>query len=55
MMRPLSADQYAKTIGRRNMADLPFIEKVRCVIEMQKRMVPIYASRGIQIRPWQSV
>ena len=55
MMRPLTEAQYAKTEGRRNMAALSFIEKVRCVIEMQKRMIPIYAQRGINIRPWTSI
>ena len=52
MMRPLTTEQYAKATGRRNMADLPFVEKVRCVVEMQRRMVPVYAQRGIVIKPW---
>ena len=55
MMRHLTEKQYDKTEGRRNMAALPFVEKVRCVIEMQKRMVPIYAQRGIFIKPWPSI
>ena len=53
-MRPLSESQYAKTQGRRNLADLPFPEKVKCVIELQRRLQPIYAQRGIYIKPWRS-
>ena len=52
VMRPLTDTQYAKTQGRRNLADLPFTEKVKCVIELQQRLQPIYAQRGIFIRPW---
>ncbi len=52
MMRPLSPEWYEKKKGRLNMVNLPYVEKVRCVIEMQKRMVPIYARRGIVIKPW---
>ena len=51
-IRPLSKEQYAKAQGRHNMAALPFIEKVKCVIEMQRRLQPIYAQRGIMIKPW---
>ena len=51
-MRPLSAERYAKAKGRRNLADLPFTEKVKCVIELQRRLQPIYAQRGIYIKPW---
>ena len=53
-MRSLSAERYAKTKGRRNLADLPFTEKVKCVIELQRRLQPIYAQRGIYIKPWKS-
>ena len=52
--RPLSESQYAKMQGRRNLADLPFPEKVKCVIELQRRLQPIYAQRGIYIKPWRS-
>jgi hypothetical protein len=37
------------------MAALPIEEKVRCIVAMQKRLVPIYAARGIRVRPWRSV
>jgi hypothetical protein len=53
-MRPLTDEQYAKTQGRRNLANLPFTEKVKCVIELQRRLQPIYAQRGIIIKPWKS-
>jgi hypothetical protein len=51
-MRPLSEDQYAKKNFRQRMAALSFEEKVRCVVEMQKRLVPILAARGRVIVPW---
>ena len=51
-MRPLSPDQYAKTGFRKRMAALSFEEKVRCVVEMQTRLVPILAARGRVIIPW---
>lgn len=51
-MRPLTPGQYAKTNFRRRMRELPYPEKVKCVIRMQKRLVPILAARGIAIRPW---
>jgi len=51
-MRPLTNAQYAKTQGRRNLAELPFSEKVKCVIALQRRLQPIYAQRGIIIKPW---
>lgn len=53
-MRPLTDEQYAKAQGRRNLADLPYTEKVKCVIELQRRLQPIYARRGIYIKPWKS-
>ena len=53
-MLPLSEEQYAKAQGRRNLADLPYPEKVKCVIELQRRLQPIYAQRGIYIKPWKS-
>ena len=52
--RPLSEEQYSKAQGRRNLAALPFNEKVKCVIELQRRLQPIYAQRGIHIKPWRS-
>ena len=51
-MRPLSEAQYAKKGFRRRMAAMSFEEKVRCVVEMQKRLVPILAARGRTIVPW---
>lgn len=50
--RPLTGEQYAKVNFRKRMAALPFEEKVRCVVEMQKRLVPIMAARGRTIVPW---
>lgn len=52
---PLPADAYAKKRFRARMAALPIEEKVRCIVAMQKRLVPIYAARGIRVRSWRSV
>ena len=52
IMRPLSKEQYAKAQGRCNMAAFPIMDKVKCIIEMQRRLQPIYAQRGIKIKPW---
>ncbi len=51
-MRPLMQEQYAKKHFRQRMRELSYPEKVHCVIQMQKRLVPILASRGITIKPW---
>ena len=51
----LPADAYAKKRFRARMAALPIEEKVRIVVAMQRRLVPIYAARGIRVRPWRSV
>ncbi len=48
----LTPEQYAKVNFRRNQANLPYPEKVRLVVEMQRRLVPIYAARGRVIVPW---
>ncbi len=51
-MRPLTQEQYSKTNFRKRMRNLSYVEKVHCVIEMQKRLVPIMAARGKVIKPW---
>lgn len=48
----LSPRYYAKADFRTRQANLPYPEKVRQVIEMQKRLVPIYAAKGEKIVPW---
>ena len=52
---PLTPEVYEKRSFRSRMAALPIEEKVRCIVAMQKRLVPIYAARGIRVRPWRSV
>ena len=47
----LSEAQYAKTNFRAHQAALSYPEKVRQVVEMQRRLVPIYAARGQKIVP----
>lgn len=54
-MRPLTESQYAKVNFRRRQASLPYPEKVRQLVELQKRLVPIYAARGKTIVPWTDI
>lgn len=51
-MRPLSAERYAKTNFRMEMAALSYPEKVRQVVELQNRIAPICAMRGRVVVPW---
>lgn len=51
-MRPLSQERYAKTNFRMEMAALSYPEKVRQVVELQNRIVPICAVRGRVVVPW---
>lgn len=51
-MRPLTAKQYSKASFRTRQADMAYPEKVRQVVELQKRLQPIYAARGRIIVPW---
>ena len=51
-VKPLTQEQYDKVNWRQAQANLPYPEKVRQVIAMQRRLVPIYAARGITIVPW---
>ena len=54
-MRPLTDEQYAKVNFRRRQAALSYPEKVRQLVELQKRLVPIYAARGKIIVPWTDI
>ena len=49
---PLPDEYYAKRKSRKAWREMPYPEKVRCVVEMQKRVAPIYAARGKIIVPW---
>ena len=51
-MRALTEEQYAKKKFRAHQASLSYPKKVRQVVVMQKRIVPIYAVRGRTIKPW---
>lgn len=46
--------KYGKPNFRVSMASLSFAQKVDQVIELQKRLTPIYAQRGILVVPWKS-
>lgn len=52
---PLPAEVYAKKEFRAKEAALPIEEKVRRIVAMQRRLVPILAARGIRVRAWRSV
>ena len=54
-MRPLTGEQYAKVNFRRRQVALSYPEKVRQLVELQKRLVPIYAARGKIIVPWTDI
>jgi hypothetical protein len=43
----------AKEERRRRQAALPNPEKVRIIVELQRRVAPIYRARGIKIRVWE--
>lgn len=42
----------AKAERRRQLAALPYPEKVRIVVQMQKLAAPIYRARGKQVKVW---
>ena len=42
----------AKEERRRKLAALPFPEKVRIVVQMQKMVEPILRARGLPVRVW---
>jgi hypothetical protein len=41
-----------KEAHRRRLADLPYPEKVRIVVELQKIAAPILKARGVTVSPW---
>lgn len=42
----------AKDARRRDLARLPFPEKVRIVVELQKMAAPVFRARGRNVREW---
>lgn len=42
----------AKEQRRRKLAGLPFPEKVRAVVQLQRMAAPILRARGRQVRAW---
>ena len=51
-MRPLTESQYAKVNFRATMAAVSYPEKVRQLVSLQERIVPVCAARGRVIVPW---
>ncbi len=55
-MEPLSPKMIrlfaAKEERRRKLAGLPFPEKVRAVVQLQRMAAPILRARGRQVRVW---
>lgn len=48
----LSSSQYAKANFRARQASLSYPEKVRQVVALQQRIVPVCAKQGRLIVPW---
>lgn len=46
------ASTGGKEAHRRLLSDLPYPQKVRIVVELQKIAVPIMKARGVTVRPW---
>lgn len=42
----------AKEERRKKLAALPFPEKVRIVLQLQRMVAPILRARGRDVRPW---
>lgn len=42
----------AKAIRRRKLAGLPFPDKVRAVVRLQRMVAPLWRARGHQVRVW---
>jgi hypothetical protein len=43
----------AKEQRRTRLKAMPFHEKVRAVVQMQKMAAPLWRSRGLQVRIWE--
>jgi len=54
-MRPLTTPLYEKRNERVAWRNMPYQEKVKCVVELQKRIAPIFAQRQKIIKPWTDV
>ena len=42
----------AKETRRRKLARLPFPEKVRIILQLQRMAAPLFRARGIKVRVW---
>lgn len=42
----------AKQMRRQQLAQLPVVEKVRILLELQKMAAPVLVNRGLQRVPW---
>ena len=42
----------AKDARRRRLAALPFPEKIRMLVQLQRMAAPILRARGRDVRPW---
>lgn len=42
----------AKEARRRDLARLPYPEKVKIVVELQKMAAPLLQARGRKVQPW---
>ena len=51
-VRPLTGSQYAKVVFRNQQASLSYPEKVRQLVSLQHRIVPVCVARGQVVVPW---
>jgi len=51
-MKPLEVSSYEKRNVRSAWRNLSYPEKVKCVVDLQKRIAPIFAQRQKIIKPW---
>ncbi len=42
----------AKEVRRRRLAALPFPEKIRMLVQLQRMAAPILRARGRDVQPW---
>lgn len=51
-VQPLTNAQYEKSVFRERQSSLSYPEKVRQLVSLQHRIVPVCALRGQRVVPW---
>ena len=52
MDKRLTQKREEKEMHRRTLRELPFPEKVKIVVQLQKIAAPALRNRGIHVQPW---